>query len=156
MVGSAPLMEQFFIENPPRDRSNVQAKHFDFYGFTEQEVKWFEARGCKQIKANLDPGDFIIWDSRTIHHVALPESDTIRTVIYACYTPRALAKPEDVAYKAELFKRFEATTHWPHCNIWGHGKAMVDGKLDPLERDEPLEKPVETDQILKLAGVKAY
>ena len=33
---------------------------------------------------------------------------------------------------------------------------MVNGKLDPLERDEPLEKPVLTDQVLKLAAVKAY
>jgi hypothetical protein len=33
---------------------------------------------------------------------------------------------------------------------------MVKGNLDPVERDEPLEKPVLTDQILKLAAVKAY
>jgi hypothetical protein len=33
---------------------------------------------------------------------------------------------------------------------------MVDGKLDPLERKEPLEKPELTDKLLKLAGVKAY
>jgi len=33
---------------------------------------------------------------------------------------------------------------------------MVDGKLDRLERTEPLEKPELTDQLLKLAGVKAY
>ena len=58
--------------------------------------------------------------------------------------------------KAELFSRWETTTHWPHCNIWGHGKAKVDGVVDPLERDEPLEKPEMTDKLLKLAGVEAY
>lgn len=33
---------------------------------------------------------------------------------------------------------------------------MIDGKIDPLERDEPLEKPELTDKLLKLAGVKRY
>jgi hypothetical protein len=33
---------------------------------------------------------------------------------------------------------------------------MVNRKPDPLERDKLLENPVLTDQILKLAAVKAY
>jgi hypothetical protein len=33
---------------------------------------------------------------------------------------------------------------------------MIDGKIDPMERAEPLEKPEMTDKLLKLAGVKAY
>ncbi|KAJ3464939.1 hypothetical protein MRS44_005597 [Fusarium solani] len=156
MVGSSSLFEEFFRCNPARDRGNVAAKFYDFYGFNEDEIKWFEEKGCRQIKVNAEPGDLILWDSRTIHHVALPESETIRTVLYTCFTPAALAKPEDVTYKAELFGRWEATTHWPHCNVWGHGKAMVDGKIDPMERDKPLEKPELTEQVLKLAGVKPY
>jgi hypothetical protein len=67
-----------------------------------------------------------------------------------------MASAEDLAKKKEIFERWEATTHWPHINIHSQGKAMVDGKIDPMERKAPLEKPELTDQLLKLAGVKAY
>ncbi|KAM0415970.1 hypothetical protein ACHAPT_013069 [Fusarium lateritium] len=154
--GSSALFEEYFETFGARPRGSDDAKHYDFYGFEKEDLKWFESKGCKEIKIEADPGDLILWDSRTIHHVAKIESEVIRSVIYICMTPAALAKPEDIAYKRKLFKNYEATTHWPHCNIWGQGRAMVDGKLDPLERTEPLEKPVETDQILKLAGVKPY
>ncbi|KAJ5563954.1 hypothetical protein N7513_000196 [Penicillium frequentans] len=156
MPGSSALFEEYFATFKARDRTAVEAKHYDFYMFQPEDIAWFESKGCHQIKVNADPGDMILWDSRTIHHVAKIESEVIRSVLYICFTPAALAAPEDIAYKAELFKRYEATTHWPHCNIWGHGKAKINGEIDPMERDEPLEKPIVTDQILRLAGVKSY
>ncbi|KAL2857316.1 hypothetical protein BJY01DRAFT_242388 [Aspergillus pseudoustus] len=156
MVGSSALFEEYFTSFKARGRTDVDAKHYDFYMFEPEDIAWFESKGCHQIKVNAEPGDLVLWDSRTIHHVAPIKSDVIRSVLYICMTPANLAKPEDIQYKAELFKRFEATTHWPHCNIWGHGKARVNGEIDPLERNEPLEKPVITDQILRMAGVKFY
>lgn len=131
-------------------------RQYDFFAFKMEHLKWFEENGCRLVKVCVDPGDLIIWDSRTLHYVRLPESDTIRSVIYATYTPAALATPEDLKLKVDLFHRFEGSTHWPHCNIYGHGKAMKDENVDPLERDEPREKPEITDQVLRLAGVKAY
>ncbi|KAL4891256.1 hypothetical protein BDV59DRAFT_194451 [Aspergillus ambiguus] len=156
MKGSSKLFKEYFTTQPWKRPDDMPARHFDFYPFQEHEVKWFEDRGCELIKVCAEPGDLILWDSRSMHYAAFPNSDTIRTIIYACYTPAKLAKPEDLAYKAELFKKWEATTHWPHCNIWSQGKAMVDGKIDPDERDEPIEKPEITDKLLKLAGVKPY
>jgi len=47
-------------------------------------------------------------------------------------------------------------THWPHCNIREAEMLVVDGKIDPFERTEPLQKPERSDLILKLAAVKAY
>lgn len=35
-------------------------------------------------------------------------------------------------------------------------KPMRDGKVCPKDRSEPFEKPVLTDAVLKLAGVKPY
>lgn len=52
-----------------------------------------------------------------MHYAKFPESDMIRTIIYACYTPASFAKEEDLVKKAELFKKFETTTHWPHIHI---------------------------------------
>ncbi|KAF3005252.1 hypothetical protein E8E14_005207 [Neopestalotiopsis sp. 37M] len=157
MEGSSMLFEEFFKTFPPAEGDVDKTRQYDFFGFKEEHVKWFESRGCHLKKICVDPGDLIIWDSRTLHYVRLPEKDApVRTVIYACYTPRALATESDLKLKAELFHRFEGTTHWPHCNIFGHGKAKRNGQVCHLERDEPLEKPVVTDKILRLAGVKPY
>lgn len=154
--GSAELFDQFFIEHPPKPKANDAPGQVDFYAFTNDDIAWFEARGCKLIKINAEPGDVIIWDSRTVHHAKLPESDMIRTILYCTYAPAKLASPEDLELKAQLFRNYEGSTHWPHCNIWPQGKAIRNGKVCPGERDEPLEKPEITDTVLKLAGIKPY
>ena len=156
LQGSSELFETFFKENPPKPKAADAPGQFDWFGFSLEDIKWFEDRGCKLIKVEAAPGDLIIWDSRTVHYASLPKSETIRTIIYATYTPARLATPEDLTLKSELFHKYEATTHWPHCNIFGQGKAMRNGKICPGERDEPLEKPVLTERLLKLAGVKPY
>jgi hypothetical protein len=91
-----------------------------------------------------------------MHYAAHPQGDLIRHVQYICMTPKKFAKEEDVELKAELFKNYQGTTHWPHCNIHKAGPPLRDGNMCPKNRTEPLEKPVVTDQILQLAGVKAY
>lgn len=156
LVGSSALFERFFQENPPKPKDRDAPGQFDWFGFTEEDIKWFEDKDCKLIKVDAEPGDLIMWDSRTVHYARLPDSDTIRSILYATYAPAKLASPEDLALKADMFHRYEATTHWPHCNIFGQGKAMRDGKVCPGERDEPLEKPMLTDKVLKLAAVKPY
>ncbi|KAK3337597.1 hypothetical protein B0T19DRAFT_455480 [Cercophora scortea] len=154
--GSSELFEQFFVEHPLQAKPEGAPGQVDWYGFSAEDVAWFEARGCTLLKIDAEPGDLIIWDSRTVHQSVLPESEQIRTILYATYAPASLATAEDLRLKRELFERFEGSTHWPHVNIWGQGKAVRDGKPCPGERDEPLEKPVLTDTVLKLAGVKPY
>jgi hypothetical protein len=157
MEGSAKLFDKFFKQHPPdRSKGPLAALHYDFYPFQDSDVKWYEDQGCKLVKVCAEPGDLILWDSRQMHYAVYPTTDTIRTIIYACYTPVALASAEDLQKKKEIFERWEATTHWPHINIHSQGKAMIDGKIDPMERTEPLEKPELTDRLLQLAGVKAY
>ncbi|CZR57791.1 uncharacterized protein PAC_07680 [Phialocephala subalpina] len=159
MKGSAPLFEEFFSEpremftppggGPPKD-------FLDLFLFKQEHLDWFRDRGCELIKVDCGPGDFVIWDSRTMHYAAFPEGEEIRTVFYICYTPRAFGEQEQMDLKARLFETYRGTTHWPHCNIRTSEPLMVDGKLDPMERLEPLEKPERTDLILKLAAVKAW
>lgn len=159
MSGSANLFSEFFSE--PRKMSIEDADtpppdFDDLFLFRQEQLKWFEQRGCELVKVCAEPGDVIIWDSRTMHYAAFPEGDITRTIIYACYTPAAFGTPEDLEKKAGMFERFEGTTHWPHRNIRPHGKAMINGKVDPKERDEPLCKPVVTERMLQLAAVKPY
>lgn len=44
-------------------------------------MQWFLDRGCEIIKVCADPGDLILWDSRTVHYNCLPESDAVRSVL---------------------------------------------------------------------------
>ncbi|KAF9892292.1 hypothetical protein FE257_002069 [Aspergillus nanangensis] len=158
MEGSSKLFDQFFAGNPPDRSQGIGAKHYDFYPFKEHHVRWYEEQRCKLVKVCAEPGDLILWDSRSMHYAAFPEpeSEVIRSIIYVCYTPASHATEQDLEKKKELFRKWETSTHWPHCNIHGHGKAMVDGEVDPREREEPLEKPVLSERLLQLAGVKSY
>lgn len=156
MKGSSKLFDQFFGLNPPDRTQGIGAKHYDFYPFKEHHVDWYKQQGCEILKVCADPGDLILWDSRSMHYAEFPQSETIRTIIYACFTPASLMSEEDRRKKAEIFKKWETTTHWPHCNLHSHGKAMIDGKRDPAERDEPLEKPELTPKLLRLAAVEKY
>jgi hypothetical protein len=134
----------------------LAALHYDFYPFQDEDLKWYEKQGCRIIKVCAEPGDLVLWDSRQMHYAVYPETDIIRTVIYTCYTPAAWISEEDREKKKEIFHNWEATTHWPHINIHSHGKHMIDGKLDRLEREEPLEKPEITEKLARLAGLKPY
>ncbi|KAJ9156047.1 Synaptic vesicle transporter svop [Pleurostoma richardsiae] len=158
MKGSSKFFDEFFALNPPDRTQGIGAKHYDFYPFKEAHVDWYKQQGCELVKVCAEPGDLILWDSRSMHYAAFPDpaSNVIRTIIYACFTPASFMLEEDRQKKIEIFKRWETTTHWPHCNLFSHGKAKVNGVLDPDERDEPLEKPELTPKLLRLAGVETY
>lgn len=118
MKGSSKLFDQFFSETREQDdhedKPPEEENFKDLFIFKEEDVKWFEKRGCEMIKVNLDPGDLVLWDSRTMHYACFPQGDIIRTVQYVCMTPRKFARQEDMDLKAELFKTWQGTTHWPH------------------------------------------
>ncbi|KAH8900433.1 hypothetical protein GQ53DRAFT_862578 [Thozetella sp. PMI_491] len=154
--GSNKYVEEFFDTNTdPKDWEWRDNRYFD-----DADMEWFRARGCEPKRVEAEPGDLILWDSRTIHWGGEPteKSNTVRTVIYAAYAPAALATKEAIVEKQKVFAANGATTHWPHDNIkLREIKAVLpDGTVDPRNRDEPLEKPEQTPKLLKLAGVLAY
>ncbi|KIW12060.1 hypothetical protein PV08_09334 [Exophiala spinifera] len=130
----------------------------DYFTFTQEEVDWFKEQGCEVVKVCAGPGDLIIWDSRTIHYNRLPESQQVRSIVYACYAPVRFASEEDLKLKAQLFHERKRTTHWPNRNIFSStdGDGFRLGKPDACERVKPLNDVVETDTVLRLAGVKSY
>ncbi|KAJ5497076.1 hypothetical protein N7463_009063 [Penicillium fimorum] len=132
----------------------------DIRNFTVEEIQWFEDHGMKPHKVLAEPGDLLVWDSRTVHWGGEPtvNSNTIRTVIYASYAPVELATKETLRRKKEAFESYQATTHWPHENIVKRDGVVYlpDGEVDPRNRSVPLEAPVHTDRLLQLAGVKSY
>jgi ectoine hydroxylase-related dioxygenase (phytanoyl-CoA dioxygenase family) len=161
MKGSAALWKTFFVENPVSGPTPWRtAKHKDFHPFTQDNLAWFESKGCELVKVCAQPGDLILWDSRQVHWAKFGESDRIRTLVYATYTPASWMTPENRALKKEMFDTRSTTTHWPHCNLYSHGDATidVDGKKvpDPLERKMPVTQLEQTDKLLKLAGCMTY
>ncbi|CZR52805.1 uncharacterized protein PAC_02682 [Phialocephala subalpina] len=161
MKHSAPFFRKFFEENPVSGPTPWRtAKHQDFHPFTEDNLDWYRSQGCELIKVCAELGDLIMWDSRQVHWAKFGDSDLVRTLIYATYTPASWMTPENQVLKKEMFEKRQTTTHWPHCNLFTHGGATikVDGKdvPDPLDRSEPVAKLVESEKLLKLAGVIPY
>ncbi|KAH7152724.1 hypothetical protein EDB81DRAFT_432450 [Dactylonectria macrodidyma] len=161
MRGSSKLFNEFFEHKREsadhEDAPPPELEFMDLFLFSEKDLKWFESRGCTMFKVDMEPGDFVLWDSRTIHYARFPEGEQIRHVQYICMTPRVFAEDEALAAKKHCFENFIGTTHWPHCNIRPtQEKPMRNGEVCPKYRTEPFEKPEVTDTVLRLAGVKPY
>lgn len=154
--GSHALNDEFFDTQTSKSTWDP----LDRYLFDEAQLNWFKNRGIYPKKVCAEVGDLILWDSRTVHYGAEPTaaSNTIRTAIYAAYTPAKLASKEALELKAEIFYAYGGTTNWPHDNIIKRSYItyLEDGTRDPRDRDQPLELPEMSDALLKLAGVKAY
>ncbi|CAK7235065.1 hypothetical protein SCUCBS95973_009144 [Sporothrix curviconia] len=154
--GSHKLVKELFATQLPKSEWSTE----DYYLFKDEHMEWFASKGMQAKKVLAEPGDLILWDSRTVHWGAepSPESKTIRTVIYASYAPADLATPESLVAKQAIFRNWGATTHWASTNIFPLQTKSIrhDGTRDPKDREEPLEKPEMTDKLLRLAGIKAY
>ncbi|GAA6011708.1 hypothetical protein JCM10207_004218 [Rhodosporidiobolus poonsookiae] len=129
----------------------------DFFGFTPEICDWFAAHGCEWVKTELNPGDLVIWDSRTVHYNVPPKEDRDRVAAYTCFMPARLAAPEQLKRKQELFEARHMTTHWPCTNLFAKSPIVLrNGEQCPHMRYAPFEEPVLTDKLLKLAGMKPY
>ncbi len=145
---------------PRRSASSLAARAQRLLRINEEQVKWFEERGCTQYKVEAKPGDLILWDSRTMHHAAFPMGNEIRTVIYTCFAPASQISPEDLAKKQELFNRWEAplTGRTATCSA----RVSQEGWQARVGRDLPSRarradrEPIITEQIKKLAGLIPY
>lgn len=63
MKGSAKLFDEFFAEKREQDdhedKPPPEEEFRDLFIFKEEDVKWFQDRGCTLQKMNLDPGDLV-------------------------------------------------------------------------------------------------
>lgn len=70
-----------------------------------------------------EPGDLILWDSRTVHggRVGRGHStsegavELARLSLPVCFTPRALASADVLAARRAMFADGKTTNHWPHA-----------------------------------------
>ena len=91
MRGTANLFGQYFQEHhevgasfePSSPQPAEGWMKRDGYRWTETELQWFKDRGCEWVKPSMEPGDFVLWDSRTVHYGAAPLDDKKRFAICA-------------------------------------------------------------------------
>jgi hypothetical protein len=163
--GSAPLWNEYWASDAGKAKSaklggttseqetsrrKESSEDRDLTKFTENELEWFTQRGCTTRKLLLDPGDLVIWDSRTIHYNCAPSGSELRSAMYLCYGPADMATPENIERKVGCFYGFQGTTHWPHTNVRSVHKS------GGPERERPMEMHEWTQELLKLAGVEPY
>ena len=111
-AGSHKLNDAFYEAFP-----NARGTR-DFVKLSSEQRNWYLER-CEEVKINAGPGDFIVWDSRTVHWAQVPTGLEARMAIYICMTPRELASAKDLADRIAAFKARRGTSHWPspvHCN----------------------------------------
>jgi len=136
------------------DEPRIPAWTPEWYGFTENGLKWLEEQGFKWEKVCAEPGDLIVWDSRTPHYNVPTKTNEDRFAVYTCLMPVHDATQEDLIRKKEAFEKRLGTTHWPNAkHVAGSNVAMRNGKPDPANRDLPLEEPVLSERVFKLTGI---
>lgn len=120
--GSNSMHNAFFKAHPDRKHAK---KNWDLMKSDDEE--WYRNKGCEEIRLLLEEGDFVMWDSRTVHMGAQASIDrevgdegfkVERCVFYVCYQK----KPDNLS-KADmnkiLKKREKAeqkgilSCHWP-------------------------------------------
>lgn len=125
----------------------------EWYGYTELGQKWLADHGYKWEKVCAEPGDLILWDSRTPHYNLSSETKQPRFCVYTCFMPVADATQEDLVAKKDAYERWVGTTHWPNAKFVGSNVAKRDGVDDKSNRFEPLNKPVMDERRYRLTGI---
>ncbi|GAA6063887.1 hypothetical protein JCM10212_001369 [Sporobolomyces blumeae] len=146
--GSSRLIEEYFdlVGRPPINP------------FDESEMQWFYDRGCQLVKVCAEPGDLILWDSATIHQNYPPTGTRDRIVTYICMGPAELMTEEDKAVRKLAFEGGFGTSHAPFHGTFAITAPAVDpitGEIDPAGGERKCPRR-ETDEVLRLAGLKAY
>lgn len=63
MKGSAKLFDEFFAQTREQDdhedKPPPEEEFRDLFIFKEEDVKWFESKGCVLQKIDMEPGDMV-------------------------------------------------------------------------------------------------
>lgn len=152
---------------PRTNTDEVQARMLDRYvRVARNPMDWLELAhndpfiGQGQlIRAN--PGDFILWDSRTVHGgfvgsggvkgpgPAEGKDELARMSMTICMTPASKAKPSVINQRWQAFEKGKCLTHWPH-EFHPHNMGDTDGRNIP-RRPYVCEVEV-TEEIQRLIG----
>ncbi|KAL4976871.1 hypothetical protein BDW66DRAFT_150629 [Aspergillus desertorum] len=131
----ASPLDEFHSDPVIRAEERIPAWTPEWYGFTETSMKWLAERNCEWVKVCAEPGDLLLWDSRTPYYNLSPQGQ------------------EDLVLKKEAFENWLGTTHWPNAKHTGSNVAKRDGKECPYNRFKPVTEPVLSERAFKLTGI---
>ncbi|KAF6840950.1 phytanoyl dioxygenase [Colletotrichum plurivorum] len=150
--GAHLLSEEF--HEPDRDEPDrVWAWTKEWYGFADAGMRWLEEEGCEWVKVDAEPGDLLLWDSRTPHYNLSPEGSRPRFCVYACYMPAAEATQEDLVRKRAAFENLQSTTHWPNAMHVGGIPVKRGGEPCPYNSGKPRREPELSAVGFRLTGI---
>jgi ectoine hydroxylase-related dioxygenase (phytanoyl-CoA dioxygenase family) len=72
------MFEQYFKEHQAPEEGWIKR---DLFLWEDEQLKWFEERGCEWVKPSMEPGDFVLWDSRAVHYGAAPLENNKRMAV---------------------------------------------------------------------------
>ncbi|TLD14964.1 hypothetical protein PspLS_10836 [Pyricularia sp. CBS 133598] len=125
----------------------------EWYGFTGRGMEWLKNQGYEWVKVCAEPGDLLLWDSRTPHYNVSPEGNLPRFATYTCYMPAAEATQEDLIRKKGAWENLQSTTHWPNAMHVGGLPTLRNGEPCPYNTGKPRRAPELTERGFRLTGV---
>ncbi|KAJ5306849.1 hypothetical protein PENANT_c003G01099 [Penicillium antarcticum] len=149
--GAHWLSEEFHANF--KDEEKIWSWTKEWYGFTEAGQAWLEEKGCEWLKVEAEPGDLLLWDSRTPHYNLTSETDQDRFCVYTCFMPVADATKEQLQVKKMAFEETKMTIHWPNAMHVVDLPVFRDGEADPYNRSKPREPVKLIERGFKLTGI---
>ncbi|KAJ5766167.1 uncharacterized protein N7511_003783 [Penicillium nucicola] len=149
--GAHLLSEEFHANF--KDEERIWSWTKEWYGFTEAGQAWLKDKGCEWIKVEAEPGDLLLWDSRTPHYNVSSETNQDRFCVYTCFMPVADATKEQLQTKKMAFEETKMTTHWPNAMHVVDLPVFRNGEADPYNRSKPRESVKLTERGYRLTGI---
>ena len=104
--GSHKEHRAFFEKHPRRDELTG-----DWYLLSDAEKEPYRARALKVLG---EPGDLLLWDSRTFHCNTVPaQKDAIRACVYTCMLPASRVPPHIRARRQRAWDERRTSNHHP-------------------------------------------
>jgi hypothetical protein len=105
MAGTHLEHQAFFAQHARRDQAS------DWYKLSAEESARYQDRA---VKVCAEPGDFLLWDSRTLHCNTVPERKTaIRACVYACMLPQQRVGHDIRLKRRAAWEGLRTSSHHP-------------------------------------------
>jgi hypothetical protein len=121
----------------------------------EEQIKWYQEKGCIPALIECPAGSMVFWDSRTIHcgFQACEErrAQNIRCVGYICMTPRSRCSAVKLKKRIKAFETLRTSSHWPEKIQMNPNKPRTYGR-SMTETVVSIPSPVLSDIGRRLVG----
>ena len=82
------------------------------------DIMYLKNMHNKEVFLDVEPGDLVIWDSRTFHQntCGTPTCDEERLIQYLCFLPKNDEKNtiKEQNQRRKYFEKLRTTSHWPY------------------------------------------